>query len=78
MIYLKSSDISSLVGNVDAIQLFLDQVLSDAGVENVVQIITYSTSTSMKLVDKRLVEKYKHVQPLASSCAREVQNDGLN
>ncbi|XP_073311182.1 uncharacterized protein [Primulina huaijiensis] len=60
VIYLKSSDISSFVGNVDAMQLFLDEVLQDVGVENVVQIITYSTSVSMKLVGKRLVEKYKH------------------
>ncbi|XP_073144164.1 uncharacterized protein [Henckelia pumila] len=61
VIYLKSSDISYFVDNADDMQLFLDEVLSDVGVENIVQIITNSTSASMKLVGKRLVEKYKHV-----------------
>lgn len=61
VIYLKSSDISSFVGNADAMQLFLDEVLQDVGAQNVVQIITHSTSASMKIVGKRLVEKYKHV-----------------
>lgn len=61
VIYLKSSDISFCIGNVDAMLLFLEEVLRDVGVENVVQIVTYSTSSSMKFVGERLMEKYKHV-----------------
>ncbi|XP_075490253.1 uncharacterized protein LOC142528879 [Primulina tabacum] len=61
VIYLKSSDISLFMGNVDAMLLFLEEVLQDVGVEDVVQIVTYSTSSSMKLVGERLMEKYKHV-----------------
>lgn len=60
-VYLRSSDISSFVGDIDAMLLFLDRVLNEVGVENVVQIITYSTSAFMKEVGKQLTHKHRHV-----------------
>ncbi|KAM3217011.1 putative protein isoform X2 [Capsicum annuum] len=60
-IYLRSSDISSFNGNVDAMLLFFEEVLEEVGVENVVQIVAYSTSTCMMEAGKKLMEKRKTV-----------------
>ncbi|KAK6779700.1 hypothetical protein RDI58_021884 [Solanum bulbocastanum] len=60
-IYLRSSDISSFNGNVDAMLLFFEEVLEEVGVETVVQIVTYSTSACMMEVGKKLMEKHKTV-----------------
>ncbi|KAH0635675.1 hypothetical protein KY289_035590 [Solanum tuberosum] len=43
-IYLRSSYISSFSRNVDAMLLFLEGILEEVGVENVVQIVAYTTS----------------------------------
>ncbi|CAI9773562.1 unnamed protein product [Fraxinus pennsylvanica] len=51
----------AFVGDIDAMLLFLDRVLNEVGVENVVQIITYSTSAFMKEVGKQLTHKHRHV-----------------
>ncbi|KAH0632693.1 hypothetical protein KY285_035370 [Solanum tuberosum] len=60
-IYLRSSDISSFNGNVDAMLLFFEEVLEEVGVETVVQIVAYSTSACMMEVGKKLMEKCKTV-----------------
>ncbi|XP_022892042.1 uncharacterized protein LOC111406912 [Olea europaea var. sylvestris] len=60
-VYLRSSDISAFVGDVDAMLLFLEKVLDEVGVENVIQVITYSTSAFMKEVGERLTNKHRHV-----------------
>ncbi|XP_059641619.1 uncharacterized protein LOC132283648 [Cornus florida] len=60
-IYLRSFDISSYVGNVDAFQLFLDEVIGEVGVENVVQIVTYSASAWMQAAGKVFMEKHRTV-----------------
>ncbi|XP_022891601.1 uncharacterized protein LOC111406400 [Olea europaea var. sylvestris] len=60
-VYLRSFDISAFVGDIVAMLLFLDRVLKEVAVENVVQIITYSTSAFMKEVGKQLTHKHRHV-----------------
>ncbi|XP_059640758.1 uncharacterized protein LOC132282933 [Cornus florida] len=60
-IYLRSFDISAYVGDVDAFQLFLDEVIGEIGVENVVQIITYSVSAWMEAAGKQFMEKHRAV-----------------
>uniref|UniRef100_A0A5B6ZU29 DUF659 domain-containing protein n=1 Tax=Davidia involucrata TaxID=16924 RepID=A0A5B6ZU29_DAVIN len=58
-IYLRSSDISGFVGDVDALKALFDEVIEEVGIENVVQIITYSTSACMEAVGKQLMEKHR-------------------
>ncbi|XP_075088307.1 uncharacterized protein LOC107796009 [Nicotiana tabacum] len=61
-IYLRSSDISSIDSNVDAMQVFFEEVIEEVGVENVVQIVAYSTSAAcMTEAGKKLMEKLKTV-----------------
>ncbi|XP_060202407.1 uncharacterized protein LOC132630825 isoform X1 [Lycium barbarum] len=60
-IYLRTSDISSFNGNVDAMLLFFEEVVEEVGVENVVQIVAYSTSACMMEAGKKLMEKGKTV-----------------
>ncbi|KAH0637902.1 hypothetical protein KY289_037817 [Solanum tuberosum] len=60
-IYLRSSDISSFNDNVDAMLLFIEEVLEEVGVETVVQIVAYSTSACMMEAGKKLMEKHKTV-----------------
>ncbi|CAN4106142.1 unnamed protein product [Withania somnifera] len=60
-IYLRSSDISYFNGNVDVMLLFFEEVLEEVGVENVVQIVAYSTSACMMEAGKKLMEKHKTV-----------------
>lgn len=58
-IYLRSLDISAALGNINALQLLFDEVIDEIGAENLVQIITYSTSACMEAVGKQLMEKHR-------------------
>ncbi|KAI8544867.1 hypothetical protein RHMOL_Rhmol08G0328200 [Rhododendron molle] len=58
-IYLRSLDISAALGNVDALQMLFDEVIMEVGADNVIQIITYSTSLCMEAVGKLLMEKHR-------------------
>ncbi|XP_059639934.1 uncharacterized protein LOC132282321 [Cornus florida] len=60
-IYLRSFDISAYVGNVDAFLLFLDEVIGEVGVENVVQIVSYSASDWMEAAGKQFMEKQRTI-----------------
>ncbi|KAI3901597.1 hypothetical protein MKW92_035339 [Papaver armeniacum] len=60
-IYMKSVDFSDSVADVDAMVSLLSGVIEDIGVENVVQIVTYTTGGSMEAVGKQMTEKYKSV-----------------
>ncbi|XP_015163456.1 uncharacterized protein [Solanum tuberosum] len=60
-IYLRSSDISSFSRNFDAMLLFLEEILEEVGVENVVQIVAYTTSDWMMEAGKKLMDKCKTV-----------------
>lgn len=60
-IYLRSSDISTSIGNVDSLQLLLDGVIEEVGVNNVVQIVACSTSGWMGDVGKQFMERRRTV-----------------
>ncbi|XP_038717156.1 uncharacterized protein LOC120010430 [Tripterygium wilfordii] len=47
-IFLRSSDISSIIDDVDALQSLLNEVIEEIGAENVVQIVACSTEGWMK------------------------------
>ncbi|KAL3649763.1 hypothetical protein CASFOL_006166 [Castilleja foliolosa] len=60
-VYLCSSDISTYIGNMDSMLSFLNRVINDVGIDNVVQIVTYSGSSFMKDVGKKIMEKYRPI-----------------
>uniref|UniRef100_A0A3Q7I0J2 DUF659 domain-containing protein n=1 Tax=Solanum lycopersicum TaxID=4081 RepID=A0A3Q7I0J2_SOLLC len=60
-IYLRSSDITSSHQNADAMLVFLEGVLEEVGVENVVQIIAHSTSDWMITAGNKLMDRCKTV-----------------
>ncbi|EOY26199.1 HAT transposon superfamily protein, putative [Theobroma cacao] len=60
-IYLHSSDVSASVDDVDALQLLFDRVIDDVGVENVVQIIAFSTEGWVGAVGKQFMGRSKTV-----------------
>ncbi|XP_060170931.1 uncharacterized protein LOC132601896 [Lycium barbarum] len=74
-VYLRSSDISSFNGNVDPMLLFFEEVVEEVEVENVVQIVAYSTSACMMEGGKKLMEKRKTVfwTVDASQCMELIQ-----
>lgn len=60
-VYLRSYDISDCVKNLDKMQSFFVTVLAEVGIENVVQIITYSSSSFMREAGKQLMERYRPI-----------------
>ncbi|XP_012836638.1 PREDICTED: uncharacterized protein LOC105957253 [Erythranthe guttata] len=60
-IYLSTYDISDYIGKIDKMKMLFDKVLSEVGVENVVQVITSSNSIFTKEVAKELSEKYRQI-----------------
>nr|GMD35395.1 uncharacterized protein LOC109192332 isoform X1 [Ipomoea batatas] len=60
-VYHQSYDISAIDGNVVAMEDFLDSVIDEVGADNVVQIVSYSTSTFMEDLGKRLNQKHKRI-----------------
>ncbi|XP_027095458.2 uncharacterized protein [Coffea arabica] len=60
-VYLRSADISGFDQEIGCMLGFLDDVLKEVDVQNVVQIITCSTSSWMKTVGQQVMEKYKTV-----------------
>ncbi|KAH6838144.1 hypothetical protein C2S53_001235 [Perilla frutescens var. hirtella] len=60
-VYLCSYDITDCVENMDWMQLFFVKVLAEVGIQNVVQIITYSNSAFMKETGRQLMEKYRPI-----------------
>lgn len=60
-IYIRSCDISAFIADVDALQFFIEQIIEEVGVENVVQIITHSISDCMAAAGQRLMEKFRTV-----------------
>ncbi|KAG8380463.1 hypothetical protein BUALT_Bualt06G0018000 [Buddleja alternifolia] len=77
-IYLHSSDISDIIGNLDSMQLFFEKILMEVGIRNVVQIITYSTEAVMKEVGKVLMDKYRPIfWTVSASCCIELMLEKL-
>ncbi|XVF23267.1 hypothetical protein REPUB_Repub13aG0021800 [Reevesia pubescens] len=60
-IYLHSSDVSASVDDVNTLQLLLDRVICEVGVENVVQIIAFSTIGWVGAVGKQFMDRWKTV-----------------
>ncbi|KAK2662403.1 hypothetical protein Ddye_000977 [Dipteronia dyeriana] len=60
-IYLRSSDVTAAIDDVDALQLLLDGVIEEVGIHNVVQIITSSTRGWMGHVGKQFMERQRTV-----------------
>ncbi|XP_022714654.1 uncharacterized protein LOC111274345 [Durio zibethinus] len=60
-IYLHSSDVSAYVDDVNTLQLLLDRVIDEVGVENVVQIIAFSTIGWVGAVGKQFIDRWKTV-----------------
>ncbi|XP_068638276.1 uncharacterized protein [Aristolochia californica] len=58
-IFLKSIDASDSVGDVHKLFLLYDRVIQEVGVDNVVQVITHDTSSTMEAVGKRISEKHR-------------------
>ncbi|XWS11656.1 hypothetical protein CRYUN_Cryun37aG0018000 [Craigia yunnanensis] len=60
-IYLRSSDVSASVDDINTLQLLLDRVIDEVGVENVVQIIAFSTIGWVGAVGKEFMDRCKTV-----------------
>ncbi|RZC56752.1 hypothetical protein C5167_015602 [Papaver somniferum] len=60
-IFMKSADFSDSIGDVDAMISLFSGVIEEIGVQNVVQIVTYTTGVSMEAVGKQMTEKYKSI-----------------
>ncbi|KAI3950946.1 hypothetical protein MKW92_051412 [Papaver armeniacum] len=57
-IFMKSADVSDIIGDVVAMITLLSGVIEEVGVQNVVQIISFTTLGSLNAVGKKLTEKY--------------------
>ncbi|KAI3950947.1 hypothetical protein MKW92_051413 [Papaver armeniacum] len=60
-IFMKSADVSDIIGDVVAMITLLSGVIEEVGVQNVVQIISYTTLGSLNAVGKKLTEKYRTI-----------------
>ncbi|XP_012836604.1 PREDICTED: uncharacterized protein LOC105957221 [Erythranthe guttata] len=60
-VYLSTYDISDYIGKIDKMKMLFEKVLSEVGVENVVQVITSSNSIFTKEVANELSEKYRQI-----------------
>ncbi|GLU21905.1 hypothetical protein SLE2022_380170 [Rubroshorea leprosula] len=60
-IYLWSSDVSAHVDNIDALHLLLDGVIKEVGVENVVQIVAFSTTGWVGALGKQFMDRNRTV-----------------
>ncbi|KAJ7952057.1 putative HAT transposon superfamily protein [Quillaja saponaria] len=61
MVYLRSSDVSPFIGDVDALNLLLDGVINEVGIGNVVQIIACSSTGWEGAIGKQFMERYRSV-----------------
>ncbi|KAI3896144.1 hypothetical protein MKX03_013611 [Papaver bracteatum] len=57
-IFMKSADVSDIIGDVVSMITLLSGVMEEVGVQNVVQIVSYTTLGSLSAVGKKLTEKY--------------------
>lgn len=61
-VYLRSADISASIGDVDALLCLFEGVLLEVGVENVLQMVSYSSKLDcIHVAGKQLQKKYKSV-----------------
>lgn len=60
-VYLRSADVTSFMGDVGKLQLLLDGVIEDIGVDNVVQVVSCSTKGWVGDVGKQFMDRCKRV-----------------
>ena len=60
-VYLRSVDVTSFIGDVDKLQLLLDRVIEEIGVDNIVQVVSYSTKGWVGDVGKQFMDRCKRV-----------------
>ncbi|KAI6689723.1 hypothetical protein NL676_026551 [Syzygium grande] len=58
-IYLSSTDVSSCVGDVDAFLSILYGVVEEAGLDNVVQVVAWSSESWLEDASRQFIERYK-------------------
>lgn len=61
IVYLRSSDVTSFIGDVDRLQLLLDGVIEEIGIENVIQVVACSITGWMGAVGKQFMDRCKKV-----------------
>ncbi|KAL7109812.1 hypothetical protein ACP275_06G199000 [Erythranthe tilingii] len=77
-VYLSSYDISDFVGKNDEMKIFFEKVLNEVGIDNVVQVITSSSSVFTKEVGKELSEKYRQIfWSVSGSCCMQLMLEKL-
>ncbi|KAF5452866.1 hypothetical protein F2P56_027824 [Juglans regia] len=60
-VYLRSSDVTSFISDVDILQSLLDGIIEEIGVDNVVQVVACSTKGWVGDVGKQFVDRCKRV-----------------
>ncbi|KAI3933292.1 hypothetical protein MKW98_006651 [Papaver atlanticum] len=60
-IFMKSADVTDIIGDVVAMITLLSGVIEEVGVQNVVQVVSYTTLSSLSVVGKKLTEKYSTI-----------------
>lgn len=59
--YLNSYDISPFIGNTEALQLLLERIIDELGIDNVIQVVAYSTTGWLEGVGKQFMDRCKGV-----------------
>ncbi|MCL7029466.1 hypothetical protein MKW94_014323 [Papaver nudicaule] len=60
-IFMKSADVSDTTEDVASMITLLSEVIEEVGVQNVVQIVSYTSLGSVHAVGKKLTEKYRTI-----------------
>lgn len=58
-VYLRSVDISDFINDINALQSLVDGVIQDIGIENVVQIFSFSTTGWTETLGQRFLDTHK-------------------
>ncbi|KAI3442569.1 DUF659 domain-containing protein, partial [Psidium guajava] len=58
-IYLSSADVSSCVGDVDALLSIINGVIEEVGADKLVQIVAWSTEGWLRAVGQQFIDRYK-------------------
>ncbi|GAB2235319.1 hypothetical protein Droror1_Dr00025742 [Drosera rotundifolia] len=58
-VYLRSVDVSAIATDIEGLEALLGGVIEEAGVHNVIQVVSHVASECMDNVGKRLMERYR-------------------
>ncbi|KAG5241023.1 HAT transposon superfamily protein [Salix suchowensis] len=56
--YLRSADVSAIIDDVNALQMLLEGVIEEVGIDNVVQIVAFSTVGWVGAVGEQFMQRY--------------------